>query len=49
MTERSTQYDDRVTHAAVFLLLLAGCSLVPALRGWPWIWLAPFAAQWNRL
>jgi hypothetical protein len=44
MTDPRPQSEARIAHAVVFLLLLVGCSLAPALRGWPWIWLAPFAA-----
>jgi len=34
--------DLRLLHGVIFVLLLGGALLIPPLRRWPWIWLAPF-------
>lgn len=41
MTRTSLQADDRVAHGVVFVLVFAGVLLIPPLRRWPWVWLAP--------
>lgn len=42
MTPASSPSNHRVTHGVVFVLLFAGALLIPVLRSWPWVWLAPF-------
>ncbi len=37
----------RVIHGVVFVLAMACTLLVPALRRWPWVWLAPFVAYFG--
>ena len=37
----------RVIHGVVFVLAMAGTLLVPVLRRWPWVWLAPFVAYFG--
>jgi membrane protease YdiL (CAAX protease family) len=33
-----------VNHGALFVVLMAIAALIPPLRSWPWLWLAPFLA-----
>ena len=42
MTQTSSHRDDRMAHGVVFVLVFAGALLIPPLRRWPWVWLAPF-------
>ena len=42
MNQTSSHRDDRMAHGVVFVLVFAGLLLVPPLRRWPWVWLAPF-------
>ena len=44
MTQITAQSDSRVVHGTAFVLLMACTLMVPALRRWPWVWLAPFVA-----
>jgi membrane protease YdiL (CAAX protease family) len=36
--------NDRVAHGVVFVLVFACVLLIPFLRKWPWVWLAPFVS-----
>src|SRR3989442_14231459 len=42
MPEQRTS-DWRALHGALFVILMIGALLVPILRQWPWLWLAPLA------
>ena len=43
MKQSKPQSDWRLVHGIAFVLLM-GCNLlIPALRRWPWVWLAPLA------
>ena len=42
MTRPTPNSNDRMTHGVVFVLVFACVLLIPALRRWPWVWLAPF-------
>ncbi len=44
MSPCSSNCNDRATHGVVFVLVFAGVLLVPALRHWPWVWLAPLVS-----
>lgn len=44
MSRPITQPDSRHTHGVIFVLLMAGALAIPALRAWPWFWLAPLVA-----
>ena len=47
MTSSTSESNWRVIHGVVFVLVMAGTLLVPALRRWPWVWLAPFVAYFG--
>ena len=42
MTQATSPRDNRMAHGVVFVLVFGGVLLVPPLRRWPWVWLAPF-------
>src|SRR4051812_42642342 len=44
MTHSTPQSDSRLSHGVAFILLMACALSFPALRRWPWVWLAPFIA-----
>ena len=39
--------DGKFAHGVVFIVLMGCALLIPALRRWPWIWLAPFLAYFT--
>ena len=47
MTQITPQSDSRVVHGTAFVLFMAGTLMLPALRRWPWLWLAPFVAYFG--
>ena len=42
--ERVVKSDWRLLHGTAFVLLMVAAMLVPAVRKWPWIWLAPLGS-----
>jgi hypothetical protein len=44
MKEPTSRSDWRIVHGIAFVLFMACTMCVPALRRWPWIWLAPLDA-----
>ena len=44
MTQSTSRSDWRLVQGIAFVSFMACALLVPALRGWPWVWLAPAAA-----
>lgn len=40
----AAQTSRRLTHGVIFVLCLATTFLFPALRDWPWVWVAPLIA-----
>lgn len=44
MTQSTAHPDWLAAHGKAFVLLMACAWLIPSLRGWPWVWLAPLTA-----
>jgi len=44
MTQPTSRSDWRLVQGIAFVSFMACALLVPGLRGWPWVWLAPVAA-----
>jgi uncharacterized protein len=47
MSRSTAPSDWRLAHGVAFVLLMAGALAVPALRQWPWVWLAPTIAYFT--
>jgi len=44
MTQPSKRLDSRLVHGVAFVFFTACSLVVPSLRQWPWVWLAPLVA-----